>query len=109
IVAESARASAAACSLGTAPPPDQSIEDTLVVTSLTLKSVKVSTPGDAVSGLPLPVMWGSSVIAAAPRTAASTGLCVTGGGGGGLSTGISRAPWLAGVVVVASNGPRGSV
>src|SRR5262245_65486957 len=47
IVAESAPASAAAWFGGVAP-PDQSIEDTLVVTSLTLKPVKVSTPGDAV-------------------------------------------------------------
>src|SRR5262245_58847072 len=71
IVAESAPASAAACSLGGVAPPDQAIEDTLVLTSLTLKSVKVSTPGDAVSRLPLPVVWGSSVIAGAPETAAS--------------------------------------
>src|SRR5262249_57344429 len=100
-------ASAAACSLGAAPPPDQAIEVTLVLTSLTLKSVKVSTPGDAVSGLPLPVMWGSSVIAAAPRTAASTGLCVT-GGGGGLGTGSLKAPLLALVVGGAGNRARGA-
>src|SRR5262245_15471790 len=88
IVAESSAARAAAWFGGVAP-PDQSIEDTLVVTSLTLKSVKVSTPGDAVSRLPLPVVWASSVIAGAPETAVSTGLGVTGGTGGGLNTGTS--------------------
>src|SRR5215831_21020122 len=91
IVAESAPASAAACALGVRP-VDQSIEDTLVDTSLTLKSVKESTPGDAVSTLPLPVMWASSVIAGAPAPAVSTGLGVTGGTGGGLNTGTSMAP-----------------
>src|SRR5215813_12611378 len=92
IVAESAPASAAACALGGVRPVDQSIEDTLVDSSLTLKSVKVSTPGDAVSTLPLPVMWASSVIAGAPAPAVSTGLGVTGGTGGGLNTGTSMAP-----------------
>src|SRR5262245_23830466 len=89
IVVESAPASAAACSLGTAAPPDQS-KDTLVVTSLTLKLVKVSTPEDTVSRLPLPVVWRSSLIGCPPETsAASTGWRTggVGGGGGGWTTG----------------------
>src|SRR5262249_59104258 len=94
IVAESAPASAAACALGGVRPVDQSIEDTLVDSSLTLKSVKVSTPGDAVSTLPLPVMWASSVIAGAPAPAVSTGLGVTGGTGGGCYNGASMVPWF---------------
>src|SRR6266536_3349306 len=84
IVVESAPASTAASSLGGVAPPDQVIKDTLVLTALTLKSVNVSTPEDAVSRLPLPVVWGISVIPCPPDTsAASTGLAgITGGGDG---------------------------
>src|SRR5262249_49897742 len=85
IVAESAPASAAAWVGGVAP-PDQSIEDTLVVTSLTLKPVKVSTPGDAVSRLPLPVARGISVIPCPESPAFSSGLGGVIGGSGGLGS-----------------------
>src|SRR5215831_7926799 len=103
IVAESAPASAAACPLGVAP-PDQVIEDTPVVTSLTLKSVKVSTPEDTVSRLPLPVIWGISVIPCPESPAVSTGLGGVTGGGGGLNTGTSMTPGLAGVAIVRGGG-----
>src|SRR5262245_47243956 len=93
IAVESAPASTSATSLGGVAPPDQLIEDTLVLAALTLKLVKVSTPEDAVSRLPLPVVWGISVIPCPESPAVSTGLGGLTVGGGGLSgTGISRTP-----------------
>src|SRR5262245_21548377 len=92
IAVESAPANAPASPLGIAP-PEEVIEDTLVLTSLRLKSVKVSTTEDAVSRLPLPVAWGISVVARPPeRSAPSTGWRTGGVGGGGLGVGTSRAP-----------------
>src|SRR6516225_10737086 len=83
IVLETAPASASATPLGVGP-PDEVIEDTLVLTALTSKSVNVSTPEGVVSRVPLPVVW--AIITWPPETsAASTGLgvgFVTGGGGG---------------------------
>src|SRR5215831_16123378 len=104
IAVESAPASTAATWLGGAP-PDQAIEDTLVLTSLRLKSVKVSTAEDAVSRLPLPVAWGISAVACPPeRSAPSTGWRTGGVGGGGLNVGTSMPPGLVAVVMVTANG-----
>src|SRR5215467_9614560 len=84
IVLKSAPASTSATPLGVGP-PDEVIEDTLVLTALTSKLVNVSTPEGVVSRLPLPVVWAISLIAWPPETsAASTGLgvgFVSGGGG----------------------------
>src|SRR5262249_11545584 len=98
----SADASTATSStLGSAAPPDQAIEARLALTVLTLKWVKVSTPGGAVSKLVLPVVLRISVIACAPTSAASTGLIST---GSGLNVGTSMAPGLVAVVMVTANG-----
>src|SRR5215510_12391442 len=104
IVVESAPASAAAWFGGVAP-PDQSIEDTLVVTSLTLKPVKVSTPGDAVSRLPLPVARGISVIPCPESPAFSCGLGgVIGGSGGSGAETCGMNGWIVGGVMGGSGG-----
>src|SRR6266478_4407181 len=88
IVVESAPASTAASPLGGAPSPVQVTEDTLALTSLTLKLVKVSAPEVAVSRSALPVVLAISLIACGPEASAvSTGLTTGGSTGGGLNTG----------------------
>src|SRR5262245_297123 len=84
IVVEMAPASTAASPLGGAMSPDKATADTLVLTSLGLKSLKLSAPDTAVSSLVLPVVLGISLIACGPEVSAvSTGLTTGGSTGGG--------------------------
>src|SRR5262249_19668133 len=83
IVAEGAPASAAAWFGGVAP-PDQSIEDTLWVTSLTWTPAKASAHGDAVLSWPLLVAGGIPVTPCRESRVFRSGLGGVIGGGGGL-------------------------
>src|SRR6478735_6590765 len=79
VVIESAPASTPANPLGGVAPPDQVIEAMVALTVVTLKSVKVSVPEEAVSTCVLPVMLKASVTMEKPAADPSTG------SGGGLS------------------------
>src|SRR5215468_8706230 len=107
IVLKSAPASTSATPLGVGP-PDEVIEDTLVLTALTSKLVNVSTPEGVVSRLPLPVVWAISVIAWPPETSAtSTGLgvgFVTDGGGGLIGGSMGSLFGVALIVMVSGVG-----
>ena len=61
VVIESAPASTSANPLGGVAPPDQVIEAMVALTVVTVKSVKVSVPEEAVSTCVLPVMLKASV------------------------------------------------
>src|SRR5512132_467701 len=89
----SADASTVLRPLGSVPPPDQVIEARLALTELSFKSVKLRVAEGAVSNWVFQVVWGISVIARGPASAASTG-------GGGLSWATSTNPELPAVILM---------